>query len=85
MAGRGRAVPAAVVRPARGHNVLLVDDWVTTGSSARVIRSTIEDLGASYVGAAVLVNKARQDVLADLGVHWLVDFEEVGRRVEGAQ
>ena len=55
--------------------VLAVDDWVTTGSSLRALRRFVEETGASYAGAAVLVNKASPQTIDALGVHWLVDFD----------
>lgn len=55
--------------------VLVVDDWVTTGSTMRAARNIVQVLGAAYVGAAVLVNKATQETLDDLAVHSLVEFE----------
>lgn len=57
--------------------VLVVDDWVTTGSSLAAIRSLIESAHATYLGASVLVRKATDEVCADLGVHWLVRYDEL--------
>jgi adenine phosphoribosyltransferase len=59
---------------------LVVDDWITTGSSIRAARGFVLDRGATYAGAAVLVNKAAPATLAELAVHWLVRFDDlVGR------
>lgn len=57
--------------------VLVVDDWITTGSSASAIRSLICDAGATYVGASVIVNKASDHTIAELGVSWLVGFADL--------
>jgi adenine phosphoribosyltransferase len=57
--------------------VLVVDDWVTTGSSIRSVRSFARGRGAAYAGAAVLVNKATSATLAELAVHWLVAFDDL--------
>ncbi len=57
--------------------VLVVDDWVTTGSSLRAVRSLVLDAGARYVGASVLVRKADDETIDDLAVEWLVHFEEI--------
>jgi len=58
-------------------NVLLVDDWVTTGNSLRALRTLVERSGARYLGAAVVVNKADASVIDELGVHWLVRFDDL--------
>ncbi|MCB0966010.1 MAG: hypothetical protein KDB37_04185 [Ilumatobacter sp.] len=60
-----------------GDRVLVVDDWVTTGSSLRAVRSLVHEAGAEYVGASVLVHKADPDTIDDLQVSWLVRFEEI--------
>ncbi|MFP5488360.1 MAG: phosphoribosyltransferase family protein [Acidimicrobiia bacterium] len=60
--------------------VLVVDDWITTGSSARAVRDLADAAGASYVGASVLVNKADPVVTAELAVRWLVTFSELMSR-----
>jgi len=57
--------------------VLLVDDWITTGSSLRALRALVERSGACCVGAAVLVNKAADEVIDELSVHWIVRFDEL--------
>lgn len=63
-----------------GDRVLVVDDWITTGSSARAVRELAEAAGAVYVGASVLVNKADRDTVDDLAVAWLVTFAEIMSR-----
>jgi len=55
--------------------VVVVDDWITTGSSIRVLADTATSLGATYIGAAAIVNKAEESVCAELGVHTLVNFD----------
>jgi adenine phosphoribosyltransferase len=57
--------------------VLVVDDWVTTGSSIRAVRGLPDRAGAPSVGASVLVNKASDDTVAELDVSWLVRFDEL--------
>lgn len=57
--------------------VLAVDDWVTTGSTLRAIRSYAESTGAEYVGASVLVDKADPRTLQDLEVTALLRFDEI--------
>lgn len=55
--------------------VVLVDDWVTTGSTLRAARNIVRVLGATYLGATVLVNKATQETVDDLAIRSLVDFD----------
>jgi adenine phosphoribosyltransferase len=60
-----------------GDRVLVVDDWITTGSSLRAVRSLAADAGAQYMGSSVLVNKADDATLDELSVEWLVRFDEI--------
>jgi adenine phosphoribosyltransferase len=60
--------------------VLVVDDWITTGSSARAVRDLAAAADATYVGASVLVNKAETATTDELGVTWLVTFAELMSR-----
>lgn len=60
-----------------GDRVLVVDDWITSGSSIRAVAEAIVELGAEYAGAAVLVDKSEPGVLAELGVEALVRFDEL--------
>ncbi len=55
--------------------VLIVDDWITTGNTVRAACNILRVLGATYVGAAVLVNKSSDETLEELRVHTLVDFD----------
>lgn len=57
--------------------VLVVDDWITTGNSLRAVRDLVLDAGATYLGASVIVDKAEPAVLAELGAHGLVVFDEI--------
>lgn len=57
--------------------VLVVDDWVTTGSSLAAMRELIESCGADYVGAAVMVSKAAATTLTTHRVHSLVDYGDL--------
>jgi len=60
--------------------VLVVDDWITTGSSARAVRDLSAAAGATYVGASVIVNKAEASTTEELAVRWLVTFAEIMTR-----
>lgn len=57
--------------------VLVVDDWITSGSSIRALADAVVAHGAEYVGASVLVDKASAAVLADLRVAALVRFDDL--------
>lgn len=60
-----------------GDRVLVVDDWITTGSSIAAVRRLVDEAGAVYVGASVIVNKAARATTDELGAHWLVNFDEL--------
>ena len=57
--------------------VLLVDDWVTTGSSLRALTAALDEAGARCVGTSVIVDKTDADTRAELSVHALVGFDEI--------
>ena len=57
--------------------VLVVDDWVTTGSSTAAMRDLVLASGATYAGASVIVHKASDATIADLAMHWLVRFDDL--------
>lgn len=50
-----------------GDRVLLVDDWIETGSQALAARQLVEECGASLIGVATVVTQAPAEVLAQLG------------------
>lgn len=60
--------------------VLVVDDWITTGSSVRAVRDLAAAAGATYVGASVLVDKADPATTADLAARCLLTFPELMSR-----
>ncbi len=62
--------------------VLVVDDWITTGSTVDAIASIVSQTGAIVAGVAAVVNKTNAEtrqrlVSHGLGVHSLVDFEQL--------
>ena len=61
----------------QGDRVLIVDDWITTGNTMRAACNFLRILGATYVGASVLVNKASPETIEELAVHSLVDFDDI--------
>lgn len=60
--------------------VLVVDDWITTGSSTRAVRDLAASAGATYLGASVIVNKSEPATTTELAVSWLVTFAEIMNR-----
>ena len=46
-----------------GDRVLMVDDWAATGSTARTVQQLVSDAGATWLGAAVLVDALEQSRL----------------------
>ena len=52
--------------------VLLVDDWIQTGSQARAIKEAVESSGACFAGASVIVDETTPDARVDLNVASLV-------------
>lgn len=57
--------------------VLIVDDWITTGSTVKAAINMLRITGSSHAGTAVLMNKATPELLKELHVHWLVAFDDV--------
>lgn len=67
-----------------GDRVLLVDDWADTGSTAVAVQQLVADAGASWVGAAVVVDALSDSRLRrSLGLRSLLhlrDLPEVPQR-----
>ena len=57
--------------------MLLVDDWIETGSQARSVAWLARRLGAVFVGVAVLVDDTSDAVRAELDVHALLRAEQL--------
>jgi adenine phosphoribosyltransferase len=57
--------------------VLLVDDWIATGAQATAARSLVEDAGAAWVGAAVIVDDMPAARRRDLNVRSLLRAAEL--------
>jgi adenine phosphoribosyltransferase len=71
-------VRARLLGPAA--RVLVVDDWVETGAQLGALAEIVAASGASYVGAAVIVDGATADVRARLGVRGLLREAELDHR-----
>ena len=57
--------------------VLVVDDWATTGNTIRVAKKFANQIGATYIGSSVIVNKANPAILEELNISWLVSFDDL--------
>jgi adenine phosphoribosyltransferase len=58
---------------AEGDRVLLVDDWIETGSQAAAAKQLVEACGAQLAGIATVVTELRPEAARDLGrLHALV-------------
>ncbi|WP_020661565.1 phosphoribosyltransferase family protein [Amycolatopsis benzoatilytica] len=63
---------------APGDWVLLVDDWIETGSQALVVRELVSEAGAELAGCAVLVDQLDPELRERVGrVHGLLSAEEL--------
>jgi adenine phosphoribosyltransferase len=60
-----------------GDRVLLVDDWIETGSQARTAADLIHACGGILVGVSVLVDDCADEVRHALGVRALVRASEL--------
>jgi adenine phosphoribosyltransferase len=63
-----------------GDRVLVVDDWVTTGESARALAQWARGQGSTVVGTAAVVDKTGAATRDELGLHALVTFGELTSR-----
>ncbi|GAA4691157.1 phosphoribosyltransferase family protein [Streptomyces youssoufiensis] len=58
--------------------VLMVDDWLETGSQARAVREVVEECGATWVGCAVIVDELADAARPRLGaVHSLLPARDI--------
>ena len=57
--------------------ILVVDDWATTGNTIRVAKQFANQIGATYIGSSVIVNKANPAILEELNISWLVSFDDL--------
>jgi len=77
---RGRQVTIRLARVlSSADRVLLVDDWIETGSQAKAARQAVEACGARLVGTSVLVDDTTPEVRSDLKVVALVRSAELPR------
>lgn len=57
--------------------VLMVDDWIETGSQATAVRSMVEECGSRWGGCSVIVDQASDQCRLDLGVLGIVSAAEL--------
>jgi adenine phosphoribosyltransferase len=57
--------------------VLMVDDWVETGSQARAVKSMVEESGSQWIGCSVIVDQTGEDLRWTLTVRSLVTAAEL--------
>lgn len=63
---------------APGDRVVLVDDWIQTGSQAEAVRALVAECGAELVGCGVLVDELTDQRRSEVGpVHALVRAAEL--------
>lgn len=67
--------PRRLFRP--GDRVLLVDEWIETGAQAHAVRRMVDEAGADWVGAAVIVAACPPEVGERLGVKALVTDDQL--------
>lgn len=75
---RGRRVEFSIARVLTATDrVLLVDDWIETGSQATAIAEAIRQTGATLAGTTVIVDQASSHVRAVLNVVGLLRRDEL--------
>ncbi len=57
--------------------VLLVDDWIETGSQANAIASAVSSMGAARVGVAVIVDQAPPEIGSALNAVGLINHTDL--------
>jgi adenine phosphoribosyltransferase len=58
--------------------VLMVDDWIDTGATARTAQRLVEDCGARWIGAACIVDGLTDPRLRhDLPVRALLNIRQL--------
>jgi adenine phosphoribosyltransferase len=63
---------------ATGDRVLLVDDWVETGTQAMTVKALVEDSGGEWLGCSVLVDQLCSEARAELApVHCVLTADQL--------
>ena len=75
---RGRRITFSVSRVfGPSDRVLLVDDWIETGSQASAIAGAIAQMGAVLVGTSVVVDQAPTAIRSALNIVGLLRHDEL--------
>ena len=75
---RGRRITFSLPRVfTTSDRVLLVDDWIETGSQASAIAEAIAQMGATLVGTSVIVDQAPDAVRRALNVVGVLRYEDL--------
>ena len=75
---RGRRVEFTLARVLTPKDrVLLVDDWIETGSQATAIADAISQMGSTLKGTSVIVDQAPKEVRDALNVVGLLRWDEL--------
>jgi adenine phosphoribosyltransferase len=76
---RGRRVELHIARTAiePGDRLLLVDDWIETGSQAMTARRLVERLSGQMIGVSAVVDDAPEGIRASLAVVGLISSSEL--------
>ena len=75
---RGRRVELELARVlSASDRVLLVDDWIETGSQARAVKEAVESCQARLVGVSVLVDDTTPAVRHELSLAAIVRSEDL--------
>lgn len=61
--------------------VLLVDDWADTGAQLVALRQLVLDIGAAYLGAAVIVNGCAEPICEQLRLRSLLRRADLDARL----
>ncbi|MFD4633937.1 phosphoribosyltransferase family protein [Streptomyces sp. NPDC058284] len=62
----------------RSDKVLLVDDWIETGSQATAVRDMVSECGGDWAGCSVIIDQLGEDQARELGpVRALLRFEDL--------
>ncbi|HZN71380.1 MAG TPA: phosphoribosyltransferase family protein [Micromonosporaceae bacterium] len=77
---RGRSVTLHVRTRHLGPDdqVLVVDDWAESGAQLAALRDIVREAGATYLGAAVIVNGCDPGTREELTVRGLLERAELG-------
>lgn len=76
---RGREVRISIARVLTPTDkVLLVDDWIETGSQASAVKAAVSACGAELFGTSVIVDDTTAEVRRDLNVVAVVTSDELG-------